>query len=119
MKPPRNLWPYGIITTFALFFCGTIGLVVLASRQHVELVNANYYEQEIKYQSRIDDASREQQLNGTASITYDSVLKRIVVTLPEVHTSNGVSGQVELYRPSTAGLDRQFALHLTHNNIQS
>ena len=119
MKKPENLWPLGIILTFVVFICGTIGLVVMASTQHVDLVNANYYEQEIKYQSRIDSLNRARQLGMNASITYDGARKCIVISLPMEQAHIGVSGQIDLYRPSMAGLDRQFPLDMKYSNVQS
>lgn len=119
MKPTRNLWPLGIILTFVIFIGATVGLVVMASSQRVELVNANYYEQEIKFQSHIDSQARAQQLGANASVAYDAASKRIVVTLPVEQTKSGVSGQIELYRPSTAGLDRHIALDMKLANTQS
>jgi nitrogen fixation protein FixH len=119
MKTSRNLWPIGLIVTFVIFISGTIGLVVMACNQRVDLVNANYYDQEIKYQSRIDSEARAQQLGASASISYDATLKRIVITLPKEIAQKGVSGEIELYRPSMAGLDRQVALDMKYSNVQS
>src|SRR6516162_9693941 len=114
MKRSRNLWPLGIILTFIVFICGTIGLVVLASTQRTELVSANYYEQEIEYQSHIDSADRTKELGTNASIAYDAALKRILLTVPEEQARVGVSGKIELYRPSTAGLDREFPIDMKY-----
>src|SRR5579862_691390 len=119
MKPSRNLWPLGIILTFVVFISGTIGLVVLAATQHNDLVSANYYEQEIKYQSHIDSADRARELGANASIAYDAALKRILITVPEEQARAGVSGKIELYRPSTAGLDRQFPIEMKYTHVQS
>jgi len=119
MKEPKNLWPLGIILTFVIFISGTIGLVVMASTQRVDLVNANYYEQEIKYQSRIDSLSRARQLGTNASIAYEASHKRIVITLPAEQAPGGISGTIELYRPSMAGLDRQFPMDMKYSNVQS
>jgi hypothetical protein len=119
MKSPKNLWPLGIILTFVVFISGTIGLVVMASTQRVDLVNPNYYEQEIKYQSHIDSQVRARQLGGDAAIIYDAAQKRIVITLPKEQTQSGISGRIELYRPSIAGLDREVALDMSHQNVQS
>ena len=80
MKPPRNLWPLGIILTFVVFISGTVGLVVMACLHNTELVNANYYDQEIKYQARIDSEARAQQAGATVS--YDSAARHIVISLP-------------------------------------
>lgn len=119
MKTSKNLWPLGIILTFIVFISGTVGLIVMAATQRVDLISGNYYEQEIKYQSRIDSLSRAQQLGTNASIVYDLALKRILITLPEEHVDVGVTGRVELYRPSMAGLDRQIPLDMKDNNVQS
>lgn len=117
MKPTRNLWPLGIIMTFVVFIGGTIGLVVMASTQHIDLVNANYYEQEIRYQSRIDSQTRAQHLGTT--VTYDAAAKHIVISLPASHALKNPTGQIQLYRPSAAGLDREFKLEPATNGIQT
>jgi nitrogen fixation protein FixH len=119
MKPSRNLWPLGIILTFVVFISGTVGLVVLASMQRTDLVSANYYEQEIKYQSHIDSADRAKSLGTNASITYDAALKRILITVPEEQARTGVFGKIDLYRPSAAGLDRQFPIDMKYSHVQS
>ena len=46
-----------ITVAFVLFAGLIISLVVVCVRQDVSLVSADYYQQEIKYQSRIDDIS--------------------------------------------------------------
>ena len=118
MKAPLNLWPYGIILTFVLFVGGTIGLVVFASTQKVELVNENYYEQELKFQKRIDGAARTRQLGAAASVVYDPVGERVTLSLPPEHVKAKASGEIELYRPSATGLDRQFRLEPDTNGVQ-
>ena len=60
MKTTRNLWPLGIFVAFGLFFAGMATVVVIASTHREHLVSANYYEQELKFQRRIDSAERAQ-----------------------------------------------------------
>jgi len=117
MKPTRNLWPLGIILTFVVFISGTIGLVVMACMHNSELVNANYYDQEIKYQARIDSETRAQQLG--AKIDYDAAAKHIVISLPAAQGSGNATGQIQLYRPAAAGLDQEFKLQPATNGIQT
>lgn len=119
MKPSRNLWPLAIILTLAVFVSGIIGMAVLASTQRVDLVSADYYDQELKYQSHIDSQERAKDLGTNASITYDAALQRILIRLPEEQTQAGVSGQVRLYRPSMSGLDQQIPLDMKDGNLQS
>ena len=55
MATTRNLWPLGIILTLAAFITGTVGLVVMACSQRVDLVSPDYYERELKYQGQISE----------------------------------------------------------------
>jgi nitrogen fixation protein FixH len=117
MKTRRNFWPLGIILTFVVFISGTVGLVVMACMHNTELVNANYYDQEIKYQSRIDSESRAQETG--AQVTYDVSAQHIVISLSNSAAANNVIGQIQLYRPSSAGLDKQFKLEPAANGVQT
>ena len=117
MKQPRNFWPIGIIATFVIFICATISLVVVASSQRTDLVNSNYYEQEIRFQSRIDAAKRAQALG--ARFHYEAAAKQIILSLPVEHLAKGPTGSIQLYRPSASGMDKQFKLQLAADGIQT
>jgi hypothetical protein len=106
MNTPRNLWPLGIIATFVLFFAGTVSLVVMACSQPVDLVSADYYEQELKFQGRIDRVERTRHAANQATVAYDAAAQCITVSLPADQVGHEVSGRIELYRPSAARLDR-------------
>lgn len=119
MKPTRNLWPLAIILTFVLFISGTIGLVVMASTQRVDLVSKNYYEQELKFQAQIDRSEHARHLSAPAKVAYDRSRRRITLTLPPEHAAHPVTGQIQLYRPSEADLDRQLRLQTDDHGSQS
>jgi nitrogen fixation protein FixH len=106
MPTSRNLWPLGIIVTFVLFFAGTVGLVVMAFSQKVDLVSPDYYEQEIKFQGRIDRVERTRNAATQGSVAYDAGEKCITVSLPASQAGHEVSGRIELYRPSAPAMDR-------------
>jgi hypothetical protein len=117
MKSSRNLWPYGIILTFILFISGTVGLVVMACAQKSDLVSPDYYEQEIRFQTHLDQANRAQ-LPG-ASITYETATRQIRIALPKSVTSEKAIGAIEFYRPSAAKLDRHLVLDPDSRGWQS
>jgi hypothetical protein len=118
MKPPENLWPIGIVGAFAVFIAGTVTLIVVACSHRMDLVTADYYEEEIIYQSQIDRLERAHRLGASAGVTYDSVTKHITITLPAAHASTA-EGRIQLYRPSAAGLDQQIPLALDPAGMQS
>jgi hypothetical protein len=108
--PERNLWPWGIILAFVLFIMGTVSLVALACSQKMDLVSSDYYEQEIKFQNQLDQLGRARALNSDASISYEPATQSIRIALPIAHVREGVTGSIQLYRPSAAGLDRRIKL---------
>lgn len=119
--PPsgRNLWPYGIILTFILFISGIAGLVGIACTQKSDLVSANYYEEEVRFQTQIDRFERARGLDAPARIAYDPAQKRITVTLPPGHASAPTSGRIQFYRPSAAGLDQSLDFKPDPSGVQS
>ncbi len=118
MKSKRNFWPLGIIFGAALCVSGYAAFVVIACTHKSELVSENYYDQEIKYQTRIDSQARTGQLATRASATYDDVSKRILVSLPAEHVGKAATGEIVLFRPSSAGQDRLFKLSPDKDGVQ-
>jgi hypothetical protein len=118
MNSQKSFWPYGIILTFAIFISGTAALIVIACTHPTDLIAANYYEQEIRYQGQLDRIGRARQLDQHASVTYDAGQRQITVSLPAEH-ARGATGSIHLYRPSAAGLDQRVKLELNANGAQT
>jgi hypothetical protein len=117
MKTTRNLWPFGIITAFALFFVGMASVVVIAATHREHLVSESYYEQELNFQRQIDGADRAKK--SGASMVYDATKDSVVITLPVAQLAHKVSGTIELYRPSEPKLDREFLLEPKADGTQT
>jgi hypothetical protein len=119
MKPLRNLWPLGVFGALGIFLFGTIALIVVASAQKTDLVSRDYYEQELKYQARIESISRAQKLGDRAGIAFERADRTLAISLPPEHVRAGLQGRIEFYRPSSAGLDRQLPLAPNAGGVQS
>ena len=109
----------GVTLTLVLFLTGTIGLVIMACRNPSDLVSTTYYEDEIRYQQQIDRLDSADRLKVNASVAYDPVQQRIVVTLPPGQSRIETAGRVQLYRPSAAGLDQHHELKPDASGVQS
>jgi len=108
--PTRNLWPYAIIATFVLF-AGYIGsMVQQALRTNVELVNPDYYQQELAFQQRMETVARTAALPSPVRVRYEGAAQRLTLQLPATLAGQTVRGQVHFFRPSDQRLD--FALPL-------
>ncbi len=108
-KPRRasNLWPVSIIAFFVVFVGGLTAFSVFASNQQDDLVRADYYEEELRYQLQLDRINRTQLIRDRAEVRYDAERQRITIALPKGHAT-GSSGQIQLYRQLTPGWTVKF-----------
>jgi hypothetical protein len=117
VPPPRNPWPMAIVVAFVLFLTGTAGLIALSVGNRMDLVTADYYEQEVRYQEQIDRAQQTRTVK--VRVDYRADQGRIVLRLPPEHAARQPAGSIHLYRPSAAGLDRRMALGVGADGAQS
>ena len=99
-------WGKSIVLAFVLFALFIGVLVTISMRQDVPLVAANYYEQELKYQEQIDG------MKNTNELPEKPVMEVVQGTLEVRYPAMTeiTSGELELFRPSDARLDRKYAL---------
>lgn len=88
-------WGTKIVVVFSLFVAGMLYMVVKSSRQNIDLVVPDYYEQELKYQDVIDARVRTQALSEAVSckVKDDS----ISVVFPKEMRDVSIKGELWLY----------------------
>lgn len=117
MKPKPNLWPFGIIAAFGLFFIGMASVVVIAATHREHLVNANYYEQEIQFQDQINARTRAR--NAGATLSFSAANAQLAVQVPAKQLAQDLSGTVTFYRANTPELDHNAPLKPDHSGLQT
>lgn len=118
-KSSFNPWPVSIIAFFAVAICGVVTWIVFCTRHQVDLVTADYYEQEVRYQDQMDRIHRAASLQAPAKITYDTNANLITVLMPPDHLSPELKGWIQLYRPSAASMDQKLALEVDSAGAQT
>ena len=88
-------WGYKILIVYIVFVAGILLLVFKSSSQNQDLVATDYYEQELKYQDRIDQSSRANRLSDT--LRYDVQEKELVISFPPEMKGQNISANVLLY----------------------
>jgi len=116
MKSKLSFWPAGIVLMLVGFFCGIVTLVGIASSSRTDLVSENYYEQEIRYQQRIDGLARAREAG--AALTYDQAKARLTLSVSNGPASDAPA-QVKLYRPSAAKDDREMTFARQADGVQT
>lgn len=105
-----SLWPLAIVGAFALFILGIITLIVAASTQPADLVSADYYEQEVRYQDQIERLRRTEPFNHEIRAEMDAAADSLAISLPAAHAARNPTGWIRFYRPDAARLDQEFVL---------
>src|SRR5215831_3753920 len=100
----RSLWPVAITGFFIVAAVFLATFVVWAARQREDLVSANYYEAEVRYEEQLKRLNRSLEFEGETVVVFDPARQDIVISLPASHF-RGASGNIHLYRPSDARYD--------------
>ncbi|CAN5901190.1 hypothetical protein BH11BAC4_BH11BAC4_21220 [soil metagenome] len=98
-------WGYKILTVYIIFLAGMIFMVFKSSVQNQDLVTSDYYEQELKYQQRIDEATRANSLS--ADVKYELNEKGITLFFPVEMNKKKLTAHVLLYCAADKNRDKQ------------
>jgi nitrogen fixation protein FixH len=105
MSTQRTIWPYAIIAAFVLFASYIGYMVQRAMRTSVDLVSADYYQQELAYQRRMESVARTAALPAPVQVQYEAAAQRLTLALPPTLANQAVQGKVHFFRPSDQKLD--------------
>jgi|694.fasta_scaffold54860_5 hypothetical protein len=96
-------WGYRITFVYLLFVCGILFLVLQSSRQRVDLVSDEYYEEEVRYQQRIDESRRADALSEKPKLQLAE--NSISVLLPAEFEGRQAAVKAHLYCPADSRRD--------------
>jgi hypothetical protein len=117
-RPSRNVWPYAIIAWFVLFTAAMAAWITVAVHQDMDLVRADYYEEEVRFQRQLDRLNRTAAVRSEVVISHDATKRQVMLRLPAAHLSPRPNGQVHFYRPSNASLDFRVPLKVDAAGLQ-
>jgi len=96
-------WGYKILFVYILFVAGIMFLVFQSSKQKIDLVTEDYYEQEIKYQERIEQMKRANALSEKVRVNVGE--GTIDIFFPSEFHGLKVTGNATLYYPANEDMD--------------
>lgn len=111
-------WGTAIVLAFVSFI-GFIMYFVISmatnDKYDHDLVEENYYQQELKFQSDIDKEKNSKALKN--NVSWKKTAKGIVITFPKNLDFKTIKGKVFLYRPSNKQLDYETSISLSNHNL--
>lgn len=117
-KPKDRAWGVGIAVFYSAFVLITLGLVFFATLQRFDLVADNYYEEGVKYQQRIDQKKLAESPEYRIDVNYDRSARGLEISFPTTISVDSISGNIVLFRPSNAALDRRWGIDLDSESKQ-
>lgn len=103
-------WGIKITILYCSFVAMILTMVFLTIPQKPELVADNYYEQELRYQDRIDRMNRTRQLPEQPQWQVGN--GQVALSFPETLRKQNISGEVYFFCPSAASMDKKVPIQL-------
>lgn len=97
-------WGNRVIIILVVFVAGIISMVCISMRQTNEVVDANYYEREMKYQQVIDGKKNLLSLDDSVTIKKDGAF--IKIAFPPSTVARLDSGSIQFMKLSDAKDDK-------------
>ena len=109
-------WGHKITVLYLAFVAMILIMVFMTMNEKVELVSADYYDQEIKFQGKIDAINNTHKLSGP--LEFQAKNKIIQIFYPKELIGKGIQGEIKLYRPSDASLDYKTTINVNEKGEQ-
>ena len=116
MKAPITFLQ-GIIIAIAVPIILLISFVIFSCQNTFGLVERDYYQKEIDYQSQIDKETRTNQLSQKVNIVSND--ERVVLQFPSMFAPEDINGRILFFRPSDSSLDFNVEIGLDQDGLQS
>lgn len=106
-------WKALIASVYISFVLMILLLVGMSAGQKIDLVTDHYYEEELKFQGKIDKLQRAAEL--TEPLSWQIKDNALQIRYPATFADSSISGQIRMYCPSDDRNDRQFAIDSNGN----
>ncbi|MEE9554983.1 MAG: FixH family protein [candidate division Zixibacteria bacterium] len=115
----KKSWGTAIAVLFGSFAVFILALVGFASLQRFNLVEINYYEQELKYQEKIDKLNRTHAIPDGITLFHNQRTGILSVIFDFDDSTSTIDGTITFFRPSDSALDFIVPVKPEESGIQS
>lgn len=109
-------WGYKAAVFYLAFVAFILFLVGKAVNQNFDLVNKDYYQNDLTYQEQIDRKRNAKSLEIPLEIKFSKNSEQLTLQFPT--TKKNISGEIQLYKPNKATQDHILDLSVNTNGKQ-
>ncbi|RKD91414.1 FixH family protein [Mangrovibacterium diazotrophicum] len=110
-------WGTGIVIALSIMVIGMLTLVYIATRQDYFLVEKDYYQKGINYQSQIDRINNLNKLREKPELIQEG--QSLKLQLPAWFQNKTIEGEILIYSPVDEKLDKTTAIKLNESLQQT
>jgi hypothetical protein len=111
----RFHWGVGIAVLYSVFALATLAMVFYSTTQREDLVSADYYDKEMKYEEHIRTVNRTQKL--LSGVTWEVKNNVVAIRFPQLMDKK-CTGVIRFYRPSDGSKDFNVAIAPSAEGLQ-
>lgn len=116
--PIKLNWGHGLTIFILLFIITMVGMVVYSFQQTNEMIDDNYYQKEIEYQTLIDARQKLNSILKDEKLILDSV-NTIFFKFPKTTFESGIKGTIEMIKIDNEKLDLNIPIIVNTEGIQT
>lgn len=110
-------WGKKIMLVYSGFVVVMVGMVWFCTKQRIDLVSADYYPRELRFQQQINASGNAAGLSQPVSVV--KLENDIRIQLPQEMKNSNVSGQIWFYCPSDARNDYKLPVQVNADGVQT
>lgn len=110
-------WATRITILYLSFVTLIITLVAKSMSQRMDLVVPDYYEEELKFQRKIEKINNTKSLQSP--LRWEVYKNTVNIIFPHEFANEHISGQITFFRPSDSRQDKIINLQPSKNNIHT
>lgn len=110
-------WGIRIAILYGAFVAMIVFMVFRTMKENVDLVTPDYYQEELKFQDRIDRQNQSASLDQQPTVEVTAA--NIVIKFPAAIAAGNYSGTIRFYRPSDSSKDFSVPLQLDPSGKQT
>jgi hypothetical protein len=110
-------WGTKITLLYCAFVILIVSMVFLAMRQNMDLISKDYYEQELRFQDKINKASNAVAMGEP--LTVEVADGHILLKFPKQFQDQKITGTINFQRLSDASLDQAIQININRDGAQS
>ncbi|MFC1475013.1 FixH family protein [Candidatus Zixiibacteriota bacterium] len=118
LSKKNPIWGKGVYLLYGSFVFFILAMVLFSSMQDFHLVEDNYYQKEINYQSMIEKNENYLSLAQKPVWMINHQEKVIILKFPEPFVNDEVTGEIIFFRPSDKAKDINVNLDIDQSGLQ-